>query len=141
MLAGPNAAEARVRRRGPPPRPGGGARWSTSPKKAGYESILNKHVLPRSVRGGLPLYNQAPDADGNVPREFVGNQTTLRQLILRKLGPVEAIMSDLGTNGFDLRSPLGGTPVMGRLGTRLRRREPAVRLRGTAGPPNGLGRG
>jgi len=58
-------------------------------------------------------YNRAPDAQGNVPREFVGNPATLRQLILRKIGPVEAIMNDLGTNGFGLRSPLGGPPVMG----------------------------
>jgi hypothetical protein len=59
------------------------------------------------------FYNQAPDAQGNVPREFVGNRATLRQLILRKVGPVEAIMNDLGTNGFGLRSPMGGPPVMG----------------------------
>jgi hypothetical protein len=58
-------------------------------------------------------YNQAPDEKGEVPREFVGNRATLRQLILRKLGPVEAIMNELGTNGFGLISPVGGPPVSG----------------------------
>lgn len=58
-------------------------------------------------------YNQAPDEKGEVPREFVGNRATLRQLILRKLGPVEAIMNNLGTNGFGLISPVGGPPVSG----------------------------
>jgi hypothetical protein len=48
-----------------------------------------------------------------VPRELVGNRATLRQSILRKVGPAEAIMNDLGTNGFGLRSPLGGAPLMG----------------------------
>lgn len=59
------------------------------------------------------FYFQAPDAQGRVPREFVGNRATLRQLILRKVGPVEAIMHDLGTNRFGLQSPVGGPPVMG----------------------------
>jgi len=59
------------------------------------------------------FYYQAPDAQDRVPREFVGNRATLRQLILRKVGPVEAIMNDLGTNRFGLQSPVGGPPVMG----------------------------
>jgi hypothetical protein len=56
---------------------------------------------------------QAPDEQGRVPSEFVGNRATLRRLILRKVGPVEAITNDLGTNGFGLISPVGGPPVTG----------------------------
>jgi len=58
-------------------------------------------------------YYRSPDAKGEVPREFAGNEATLRQLILRKVGPVAAIMNDLGTNNFGLQSPIGGPPVMG----------------------------
>lgn len=59
------------------------------------------------------FYYQAPDEQGRVPREFVGNRATLRQLIMRKVGPVAAIMNELGTNSFGLQSPVGGPPVMG----------------------------
>lgn len=59
------------------------------------------------------FYNQAPDEQGQMPREFVGTPATLRQLILRRVGPVEAIMNDLSTNRFGLVSPLGGSPVSG----------------------------
>lgn len=59
------------------------------------------------------LYYPTPDEQGQVPHEFVGNPATLRQSILRKVGPVEAIMNDLGTNRFGLVSPLGGSPISG----------------------------
>lgn len=60
-------------------------------------------------------YFGAPDEKGDVPREFVGNRATLRQLILRKIGPVEAIMERLGTNGIGVLPPpaVGGPGLHG----------------------------
>ncbi len=60
-------------------------------------------------------YFGAPDEKGDVPTEFVGNRATLRQLILRKTGPVEAIMERLGTNGIGVLPPpaVGGPGLHG----------------------------
>lgn len=56
------------------------------------------------------FYFGAPDVKGDVPAEFVGNRTTLRQLIHRQLGPVERIMQAAGTNGIGVMPPpaIGG---------------------------------
>lgn len=61
------------------------------------------------------FYFGAPDAKGDLPREFVGNRATLRQLILRKLGPAEAIMTRVGTNGIGVLPPpaIGGPGLRG----------------------------
>ena len=55
------------------------------------------------------------DSRGEGPHESIGNRAALRQAVLRKVGPVEAIMSRTGTNRIGVFPPpaVGAPGVQG----------------------------